>query len=45
MTKGVYRVAGPDLTDRRDCNVYALDGERPVLIDSRVRRGGGPDDR
>lgn len=34
MVRGVYRVAGPDITDRRDCNVYVLDGERPVLIDS-----------
>lgn len=34
MIRGVYRVAGPDITDRRDCNVYVLDGEEPVLIDA-----------
>ena len=34
MIRGVYRVAGPDITDRRDCNVYVLDAEQPVLIDS-----------
>ena len=33
MIKGVYRVAGPDITDRRDCNVYVLHGEQSVLID------------
>ena len=34
MIKGIYRVAGPDITDQRDCNVYLidLDGEA-VLID------------
>jgi glyoxylase-like metal-dependent hydrolase (beta-lactamase superfamily II) len=34
MIRGVYRVAGPDITDKRDCNVYVLDAEKPVLIDS-----------
>ncbi len=34
MIRGVHRVAGPDLTDERDCNVYLLDMDRPVLIDS-----------
>ena len=34
MIKGVHRVAGPDLTDGRDCNVYLLDMEKPVLIDA-----------
>ncbi len=33
MIKGVHRVAGPDLTDSRDCNVYVLDMKQPVLID------------
>src|SRR5271169_5047166 len=36
MIKGVHRVAGPDLTDSRDCNVYLLDTGQPVLIDSGV---------
>jgi glyoxylase-like metal-dependent hydrolase (beta-lactamase superfamily II) len=34
MVKGVYRVAGPDITDNRDCNVYLIDGDRLLLIDS-----------
>ncbi len=34
MVKGIYRVAGPDITDYRDCNVYLLDVGEPVLIDS-----------
>ena len=34
MIRGVHRVAGPDLTDGRDCNVYLLDMDPPVLIDS-----------
>ena len=34
MIKGFHRVAGPDITDPRDCNVYLLDAEEPVLIDS-----------
>jgi len=34
MIKGVHRVAGPDLTDSRDCNVYLIDMAEPVLIDS-----------
>ncbi len=35
MIKGIFRVAGPDITDQRDCNVYLidLDGEA-VLIDT-----------
>jgi len=33
MIKGVYRVAGPDLTESRDCNVYLIDSDQPVLID------------
>jgi glyoxylase-like metal-dependent hydrolase (beta-lactamase superfamily II) len=34
VIKGVYRVAGADLTDARDCNVFLLDAEEPALIDS-----------
>jgi glyoxylase-like metal-dependent hydrolase (beta-lactamase superfamily II) len=34
MVKGIYRVAGPDITDNRDCNVYLIDADTPVLIDS-----------
>jgi glyoxylase-like metal-dependent hydrolase (beta-lactamase superfamily II) len=34
MIRAVYRVAGPDITDRRDCNVYVLDGKEPVLVDA-----------
>ena len=34
MIRGVHRVAGSDLTDERDCNVYLLDMDQPVLIDS-----------
>jgi len=35
MIKGIFRVAGPDITDRRDCNVYLLDLDREaVLIDT-----------
>lgn len=34
MIRGIHRVAGPDLTDRRDCNVYVVDGEHALLIDA-----------
>lgn len=34
MLKGIYRVAGPDITDYRDCNAYLLDTDEPVLIDT-----------
>ncbi len=35
MIKGIFRVAGPDITDRRDCNVYLIDLDREaVLIDT-----------
>jgi glyoxylase-like metal-dependent hydrolase (beta-lactamase superfamily II) len=34
MIRGVHRVAGSDLTDERDCNVYLLDMDQPILIDS-----------
>jgi len=35
IVRGIYRVAGPDVTDQRDCNVYLIDlGEEAVLIDS-----------
>jgi glyoxylase-like metal-dependent hydrolase (beta-lactamase superfamily II) len=34
MIKGIYRVAGSDITDGRDCNVYLINGATPVLIDS-----------
>lgn len=35
MIKGIFRVAGPDITDQRDCNVYLLDLDREaVLIDT-----------
>lgn len=29
----IYRIAGPDMTDRRDCAVYLIDFGEPVLID------------
>ena len=35
MIKGIFRVAGPDITDQRDCNVYLLDlDQEAVLIDT-----------
>jgi glyoxylase-like metal-dependent hydrolase (beta-lactamase superfamily II) len=34
MLKGLYKVAGPDLTDGRDCNVYLIEGDELVMIDS-----------
>lgn len=34
MVKGIYRVAGPDITDYRDCNVYLVAFEQLLLIDS-----------
>ncbi|MGD0232740.1 MAG: MBL fold metallo-hydrolase [Syntrophorhabdales bacterium] len=35
MLKGIHRVAGPDITDYRDCNVYLLDmGREAVLVDA-----------
>ncbi len=35
MIKGIFRVAGPDITDQRDCNVYLIDLDREaVLIDT-----------
>jgi glyoxylase-like metal-dependent hydrolase (beta-lactamase superfamily II) len=35
MIKGIFHVAGPDITDQRDCNVYLLDLEQEaVLIDT-----------
>ncbi len=35
MIRGIFRVAGPDITDQRDCNVYLLDlDEEAVLIDT-----------
>jgi len=35
MIKGIFRVAGADITDQRDCNVYLLDLDREaVLIDT-----------
>jgi glyoxylase-like metal-dependent hydrolase (beta-lactamase superfamily II) len=33
MIKGIYRVAGPDITDSRDCNVYLIHSKISVLID------------
>jgi glyoxylase-like metal-dependent hydrolase (beta-lactamase superfamily II) len=39
MIKGIYRVAGPDITDSRDCNVYLIDNETPVLIDAGFGEG------
>ena len=35
MVKGIYQVAGPEVTDNRDCNVYLLNlGLEAVLIDT-----------
>jgi glyoxylase-like metal-dependent hydrolase (beta-lactamase superfamily II) len=35
MIKGIFRVAGADITDQRDCNVYLIDLDREaVLIDT-----------
>ena len=35
MIKGIYRVAGADITDQRDCNVYLIDaGSDAILIDA-----------
>ena len=35
MMRGIFRVAGPDITDQRDCNVYLIDlGREAVLIDA-----------
>ncbi len=34
MLKGIYRVAGSDITDYRDCNVYLLDLGELILVDS-----------
>jgi glyoxylase-like metal-dependent hydrolase (beta-lactamase superfamily II) len=34
MVKGIYRVGGADITDSRDCNVYLIDADAPVLVDS-----------
>jgi glyoxylase-like metal-dependent hydrolase (beta-lactamase superfamily II) len=39
MIKGIYRVAGPDITESRDCNVYLIDGDSPVLIDAGFGQG------
>ncbi len=41
MVRGVYRVAGPDITDNRDCNVYLIDADEPVLVDSGFGEGVG----
>lgn len=34
MVKGIYKIAGPDLTDYRDCNVYLIHADELVMIDS-----------
>lgn len=34
MVKGVFKVAGPDLTDYRDCNVYLIQADELIMIDS-----------
>jgi len=34
MLKGIYKIAGPDLTDHRDCNVYLIQGDQLVMIDA-----------
>ena len=35
MIKDIYRVAGADITDQRDCNVYLIDaGSDAILIDA-----------
>jgi glyoxylase-like metal-dependent hydrolase (beta-lactamase superfamily II) len=35
MIKGTFRVAGADITDQRDCNVYLIDfGTQAVLVDA-----------
>jgi glyoxylase-like metal-dependent hydrolase (beta-lactamase superfamily II) len=39
MVKGIYRVAGQDITDSRDCNVYLIDADEPVLIDAGFGEG------
>lgn len=39
MIRGIYRVAGPDITESRDCNVYLVDGDSPLLIDSGFGQG------
>ena len=39
MVKGIYRVGGADITDNRDCNVYLIDADAPVLIDSGFGEG------
>jgi glyoxylase-like metal-dependent hydrolase (beta-lactamase superfamily II) len=34
MVTGIYKIAGPDLTDNRDCNVYLIETDELVMIDS-----------
>jgi glyoxylase-like metal-dependent hydrolase (beta-lactamase superfamily II) len=34
MGREVFRVAGAELTDTRDCNVYLVNGEKPILVDT-----------
>ena len=35
MMRGIFGVAGPDITDQRDCNVYLIDLDREaVLVDA-----------
>jgi glyoxylase-like metal-dependent hydrolase (beta-lactamase superfamily II) len=34
VIRSVHRVAGPDITDVRDCCVYLIDADAPVLIDA-----------
>ena len=41
MIRGIYRVAGPDITDSRDCNVYLIHSDQPVLIDCGFGEGYG----
>lgn len=34
MVKGIYKIAGPDQTDQRDCNVYLIATDELVMIDA-----------
>lgn len=34
MVKGIYKIAGPDQTDQRDCNVYLIATDQLVMIDA-----------
>lgn len=34
MVKGIYKIAGPDQTDSRDCNVYLIEAGGLAMIDA-----------